>query len=362
MQLDFHYCCVKTLAHFAGFDPEDAETIGYASQYVDDACEHKPLRVAKLPSLFRGTGSRWFDPTCTAWNGINYLRTFFTDVQRKVFIPFHFLPGRRFQTHHDPRRMMVLPGSTFSEDLVRVALKPFAEPNLRERRDDWQAALIGLGIALHTYADTFSHRGFSGRRNYHENHRWAVRVWQNGCWKSKIHWLNSFFIPSIGHASAWVYPDQPVTKWSDRRDLRGRFREYRNQILALNGARRIFLFLQQAHGDALREWTQIKGNILQALTISSGQKSHQQQMLWAKQFPSLQYQYDPKTWRREGMSGPVHWEFWPGFFYGIPRFEFAGGHKFFHFHVEARKQRLWVLEQVAHHPSLLGTGINNPFR
>jgi hypothetical protein len=34
----------------AGFGPEDAQTIAFASQYVDDATEHKPIRIEGIPA------------------------------------------------------------------------------------------------------------------------------------------------------------------------------------------------------------------------------------------------------------------------------------------------------------------------
>ena len=37
MQIDFHHAVTYILARWAGFDHEDAATVAYAAQYVDDA-------------------------------------------------------------------------------------------------------------------------------------------------------------------------------------------------------------------------------------------------------------------------------------------------------------------------------------
>jgi len=57
MQTDFHYCAVKFLAHMAGFDEAEAETIAYASQYVDDATEHKGSAIADQSPAQTGAGA-----------------------------------------------------------------------------------------------------------------------------------------------------------------------------------------------------------------------------------------------------------------------------------------------------------------
>jgi len=50
MQEDVHYYLIKVLAQEAGFSPDDAQIVAYASQYADDAVEHQPLRIKKLPT------------------------------------------------------------------------------------------------------------------------------------------------------------------------------------------------------------------------------------------------------------------------------------------------------------------------
>ena len=56
MEKDFHYYCLGILARASGFAPEEALTIAYASQYVDDCTESEPIKV----------GDMIFDPVRTS--------------------------------------------------------------------------------------------------------------------------------------------------------------------------------------------------------------------------------------------------------------------------------------------------------
>ena len=49
MQTDFHFYCVAVLARAAGFSPDDALVLAYASQYVDDATEGEGQRLGSPP-------------------------------------------------------------------------------------------------------------------------------------------------------------------------------------------------------------------------------------------------------------------------------------------------------------------------
>ena len=45
MNIDFHYFVIKTLACAAGFSEEDAQTIAYYSQQVDDFTKSAPMHT-----------------------------------------------------------------------------------------------------------------------------------------------------------------------------------------------------------------------------------------------------------------------------------------------------------------------------
>jgi hypothetical protein len=83
MLRDFHYYAVRALAHHAGFGDEEAHRIAYASQYTDDSTEGDPISFTE--------GEYAFDPVRSSWLG---LESFGPDVQRKGYMPFHFVPAR----------------------------------------------------------------------------------------------------------------------------------------------------------------------------------------------------------------------------------------------------------------------------
>jgi len=76
-----------------GFSPEDAQIIAYASQFVDDAVDHKKMKVnGHLEILSKRFSGDTFNPVCSAHRGLQFLKGFKEDVQNKIYIPFHFLP------------------------------------------------------------------------------------------------------------------------------------------------------------------------------------------------------------------------------------------------------------------------------
>ena len=188
MQRDFHYCCIAVLARAAGYRQRDALKIAYASQYVDDAVESEMISVGGIP----------FEPTRTAHYG---LKSFSWGTQKRVFLPFHFLPGKPLTGVGDTFR--TLPDSEFAHMVWDEAV---AEPDPPFRH-------IRMGVALHTFADTWAHQQFTGREAP-ENDVEAIRHRRNGRMKRLV--LPNFYLdfaPKIGHAQAGTYPDQPWLVW-----------------------------------------------------------------------------------------------------------------------------------------------------
>jgi hypothetical protein len=199
MLRDFHYYAVRVLAHHAGFAENEAHLIAYTSQYVDDSTEGDPISFTE--------GDYCFDPIRSAWTG---LESFGPDVQRKVYMPFHFVPPRM------PREGVpadftyaVEPGGEVADALVEAAI-----------HDDSPIRLHRLGVALHAYADSWSHEGFSGRLGP-ENDIEDIRV-RNAAGQMEpigfVEQLLSNVRPDVGHAEAGYLPDLSWAVWSFRRN------------------------------------------------------------------------------------------------------------------------------------------------
>ena len=63
MQLDMHFYGVYALARAVRLDPETAEAVAYASQFVDDAIDDDHVRVSN---------NRAIGPTMTSHKPIDY--------------------------------------------------------------------------------------------------------------------------------------------------------------------------------------------------------------------------------------------------------------------------------------------------
>ena len=196
MQRDFHYYCVGVLANAAGFSSRDSLAIAYASQYVDDSTESELIEIVGPMGEFK------FDPVRTAHLGLGALTW---SVEKRIYMPFHFIPPEPFQP---PMRFSFITkaDSKFARMLLDEAASEPAEHHRRR--------LCRIGIALHTYADTWSHQGFSGRLNP-ENDVEEISLYDASEKRYKrLLWSNFYldFAPQVGHTEAGYFPDQGFRK------------------------------------------------------------------------------------------------------------------------------------------------------
>ena len=231
MQKDAHYYALLALARACGFKKESAKTIAHASQFVDDAkinliYFYKPLDFLPKHDLIRGRPAFFNMATCHSYVSI---KTYNYESMVNNTVALHFVPGCR--------------GENFSKKLRCKEESPVILSILEEILQDGD--LIKLGIALHAYADTFSHQGFSGilsKVNDIKNcipHSKVYLCWQDRCIyllketlqkleaiteKSKIYEkLLDKIIPAYGHGQAMTFPDYPYLKWSYAYDCSDEF-------------------------------------------------------------------------------------------------------------------------------------------
>lgn len=236
MNIDAHYYGILAFARAAGFKKEYAHTIAYASQFVDDAkINHITLNnapedvefeiVSNQPSFFNMA-------TCHSYSKIN---TFNYEAMVNNTIAFHFVPGCK--------------GENFAKQLRCSEESPIILSILDDlkKEDD----LVKLGIALHAYADTFSHQGFSGLlskvndiRDCHPNtkiHNSAIEniidVFRRISSKSFDKYFDKLS-PAYGHAQALLYPDIAYLEWEYRYDYSDEFSE--QYIVTINNNKERF--------------------------------------------------------------------------------------------------------------------------
>ncbi len=229
MEKDFHFYVTYALANRAGFNDDDSHIIAYASQFVDDNNESQYPRKdgpPQFPSAIK-TQNGFFRPIMTQSMSVKSL---VYEIQKFVYVPFHFIPGDNNQPIDGKHnKYSTTPDSQNARRLLRTAL---AAGNL-----------YGIGIALHTYADTWSHQNFTG---YEED------------WNSVFSWRNPFraLAPNIGHADVGHLPDEISCTWHDYRFAKP-YRERKNREIALGACKRIFQELRRAkNGETY--WTYVE--------------------------------------------------------------------------------------------------------
>ena len=206
MNIEFHYYMTHLIALRAGFKPDDAFTIAYASQYTDDN---------QTPYTIEG-GDMLYESRISQTENITKPQ----EERLSIYPVFHFCPGTKteiFKSSSSRRDgkyhlLTTIPDNKNARDIFGRALK--------------SGDLYRIGIGTHMYADTFCHRDFAG-------------------WKDEFNWtkldgfvggLWSALGPAIGHALARHNPDIPPLVWEDVR-LTSPYRQKKNrrQILAAAG-------------------------------------------------------------------------------------------------------------------------------
>ncbi len=334
MNTDLHFYGTAVLARAGGFNETEALTIAYAAQYVDDATEGEPIPV----------GDIIFEPVRTAQFGLD---AYNWSVQKRIFIPFHFIPPRPLRRTTDT--FVTEPGSAFAKMVwADACLEP--DPGMR---------LVRMGIALHTYADTWSHKWFSGRR-HPENDVEAIHLFQDQRWKHLK--LENFYldlVPQVGHAAAGAYPDMPQMRWRYRRKRGKRLSERNNTedfLKAFKNMHRLLCAVEKIDAGPIIPWEDLEVPV-RTLFEDDTEDEKSRCRAWMKAFAGLftgqPFAYDKLNWRCEALK-PANWEdvAWDSLSRRAFRrlqFEFHDGFydsNWVRFHRAALQQRHFVLERL----------------
>jgi hypothetical protein len=218
MNQEFHYYTIHFLATQAGFSRDDAYVLAYSSQYLDNS----------LVSYSVQTERGYYNTLVTHHFGFWNKRQ-----EEDVWIPFHFFPGD--ETWEPARRA---DGRTNPYNVTPNSrrVKQYLVDALRTRN------LYRIGIALHTYADSWAHQNFSGR-----NEEW-----------NRIE--ESSLIPPIGHAQALASPDNIDAVWEDIRLLKPH-RRISNRDRFFSAARKIYAYLCTFNRRSFEDWELVLGKL-----------------------------------------------------------------------------------------------------
>ena len=344
MQKDFHYCLIKVLTQKSGFSEEDAQTIAYASQYTDDAVEHLPIQVKNLPDLGfkKRVDGEYFDPICTAHRGIQYITGIFKDVQRKVYIPFHFLPSLKYEGEGRYNYCCVPDG-----DMARFLIQRAVDKMNTAKKEKRVRKLIQLGLALHTYADNWSHHRFSGRRSARDNDIERIHIFKDNGYEPLPFFdqLKLNIIPDVGHAEALYFPDQSHLKWKYEHDASGFEYARDNTGIFLEAACTIFNALCEANKQP-GNWKSLVNKIKECFSVPSDSIKEKFQK-YQELFPEITFDYHENDWRNQALKGEsFDWINFEEDDYKAHTYEFNGDLKWFYFHMAAYEQRLFAIEHI----------------
>jgi hypothetical protein len=214
MQADMHYYGTLAMALAAGIPRQDAETIACAAQFVDDSTGHDSEEHEDHGLLYAISTAH--HPLQSFMDRLGAKIREGTEEQRKIWVPFHFLPGGR--------------GKTLSEKLLCVKNSGVAREMLGNNLDAALKRTYGLelmGITAHVYMDTFSHYGFSGiassfNRIKNDTVVFTKEPETGGYIREKFRRFAERYVVAsaaqeasrcLGHAGAATYPDRPYLQW-----------------------------------------------------------------------------------------------------------------------------------------------------
>jgi len=326
MQKDFHYYCIAVLAKAAGFSSPEALIIGYASQYVDDATENKPVTLVDEQ---RGYEMK-FDPVRTQYT--TGLKVNDWTVHKTIYLPFHFLPPIPIRYPNLDQYVDWVQGPF---DYVTQPDSPFVRRLLEEAAKETNGVrrLCRIGVILHTYADTWSHRRFSGRESREENLVEDPDYFDGQDWKrdtlldGTIERFVSLIADNTGHAEAGFLPDVSFLHWryrnaQDKEIIRQNDKEF------LEAAKRIYeelCAINTRPADPVIPWEGIRSGIAECLAERGDIGQHisawdlyvklkdsltERCLKWQQTFRHLfdepdRYHYDKQEWRKIALAPNV---------------------------------------------------------
>lgn len=241
MQIDFHHATTYVIGRAAGLSHEEAEMVAYSAQYVDDATEAGLLHFYTSGIDRPPEPGPTYSRISSAHKTIDY-RNASELANRRVWIPFHFLPGNdgRDQNHKwNPEqpffpRLVCRPNSPVARAMVQSCIHDKVsdcDANYTLQNPAYKRALCRLGITMHVYADTWAHQDFVGiahefnrlehiasddpERDSYEMGRLEYRA-ARGFIDNIASRVSGGALP-LGHGAALSYPDLPYLTWRYRK-------------------------------------------------------------------------------------------------------------------------------------------------
>ena len=214
----FHYYAVQFLCLRSGFSSQDAWLIAYSNQLVDRA-------IVPITVIMDGGKEFVIHPT-------HHFGFWDWKQEHEVWKPFHFFPSAdnsqslRIDGRKNPA--IVHPDSDPVKELLIDALKT--------------RNLYRIGIALHSYADSWAHQNFVGQDSS----------------LNKMEPLSP--MPPAGHAHVAAVPDIWSMEWLDNR-LLPEYQICNNHERFMHAAEKTYKYLATFNGRPFIDWPLIRGEL-----------------------------------------------------------------------------------------------------
>ena len=275
MDIEFHYYITFILSRKAGYSKEDAYKIAYSSQYTDDNKNHYYVNY-KDGGHFLNAISQTMDITKPSRK------------RQKIYPLFHFIPGGGQAEETcgldcgDKKCFVTIPASENAKLLLNEAI---------DLGDTYR-----MGIAIHAFADTWSHQNFLGLKHDTNAKNWAD------------------IIPNIGHADFGHEPDKIHNDWKDKR-LGEEMALVKNDDRFMEAARQIFVYLYRSKNpgaddsaaaakfDELKIEKQLREAMDESYWLGSDDRARiESYKNICEELKLEEYQYDSKKWRHAAVK------------------------------------------------------------
>ena len=313
MDIDYHYFVIKTLAYTVGFSEEDAQTIAYYSQQVDDFVKYLPMLVRQEPTTYfmekkyaKKVGEDLWQivphPT-----GIDVIQSIEKHYRHTTLTPFHFIPAKSLaELETEPGFTRADYRCVRADDTHAQLINGIMEGAVQAVKDNkCEKSLMQLGMALHTYADTYAHCGYSGLEGW-ENHAVIKKAYNQMTGKEEVppqERLVYEALPHIGHGNSGHVPDIctyqiDVAMRKEEKDHALSQHTVRDNLQEFLACSKVILkHLGEAAQTKIQEeivWDELKVRLAAAMQVSTGDENRKEKLIahWRKVFPEIIYVYD----------------------------------------------------------------------
>jgi hypothetical protein len=252
MQTDMHYYGTYAIARMAGLTARDAKVVAYSAQFVDDSTKSDSDEHPD-GGLIYGVATAHTNSQVAKNRLVNKIE------QKRVWTPFHFIPGGQGETLED--KLVCQKDSLIAQQMFKHHISVAKDA-------DYGLQLIG--IASHVYADTFSHYGFSGvstkfnkvdpdsislidvknsqMEAYLMNKYNAfLKKYAPGfvikMWRTIANKVAEQFSGALGHGGVGTYPDRPFLHWQFNYAESGAVSDRNNRETFTEGAEKLYHML-----------------------------------------------------------------------------------------------------------------------